>query len=386
MKAELFAQMLADEKQFDLKRMQYKYSAELVAKFVELLKIGFFRELPLRDFSSTPVVYQPNAIRQVSLGLRVLLTPRNGSFGIQAMEDEFQATLNIEQISSSRHSVRRMLKGFAPENDEEVRLYGMKQGLDFIASRDNGIDENALRKLYRMAIEGFLSDEDKLLPDMFYRHAPVYISDGWKDIHAGLKPELLPEYMYEFMTFIQKEDDIDELTKAALIHGYLAYLHPYFDGNGRIARLLHQWYLVQRGYASTLFVSFSKLIEASKRQYYRAFRLIEENAAISGVLDMTPLLSYFAEHVYAKLERPNKAEHTAIFERELAIGNLTPKEKALWEFVCSTYGKAEFSTKQLEKEYGNAAYATIRTFALKFTELGLLTSQSYGNRRKYRLS
>ena len=101
---------------------------------------------------------------------------------------------------------------------------------------------------------------------------------------------------------------------------------------------------------------------------------------------MTPLLSYFAEHVYAKLERPNKAEHTAIFERELAIGNLTPKEKALWEFVCSTYGKAEFSTKQLEKEYGNAAYATIRTFALKFTELGLLTSQSYGNRRKYRLS
>ena len=109
MEAELFAQMLADEKKFDLKRMQYKYSAELVAKFVELLKIGFFRELPLRDFSGTPVVYQPNAIRQVSPGLRVLLTPGNGSFGIQAMEDEFQATLNIEQISSSRHSVRRML-------------------------------------------------------------------------------------------------------------------------------------------------------------------------------------------------------------------------------------------------------------------------------------
>ena len=37
MEAELFAQMLADEKQFVLKRMQYKYSAELVAKFVGLL-------------------------------------------------------------------------------------------------------------------------------------------------------------------------------------------------------------------------------------------------------------------------------------------------------------------------------------------------------------
>lgn len=386
MDAELFVQMLADEKMFDLKRMQYKYSAETVANFVKILKTGFYKELPLRDFTGSPVVHLPNAVRQNGFGLRVLLTPGSGAFGIQAMEDEFQATLNIEQISSSRHSVRRILKGFAPENDEEIRLYGMKQGLDFIADRDNAINESSLRKLYDMAIGGFLMEENKLLPGKLYRHAPVYISDGRKDIHAGLRPDLLPDYMREFVTFIQQDDYLDELTKAALIHGYLAYLHPYFDGNGRIARLLHQWYLVQRGYTSTLFVSFSKLIEASKRQYYRAFRLIEENAAISGVLDMTPLLSYFSEYVYAKLERPNGAVHTAIFERELADGKLTAKEKALWEFVCSTYGKAEFSTKQLEKEYGNAAYATIRTFVLKFSELGLLTDQSYGNRKKYRVT
>ena len=147
MKAELFAQMLADEKLFDLKRMQYKYSVESIAEFVKLLKNDFYQELPLRDFVGSPVVYLPNAIRQNGLGLRVLLTSGSGAFGIQAMEDEFQATLNIEQISSSRHSVRRMLKGFAPENDEEIRLYGMKQGLDFIANRDNTIDEDALRKL-----------------------------------------------------------------------------------------------------------------------------------------------------------------------------------------------------------------------------------------------
>ena len=158
MDAEIFAQMLADEKIFDLKRMQYKYSVESVAEFVELLKKSFYRELPLRDFAGSTVVYQPNALRQNGQSLRVLLTPESGTFGIQAMEDEFQATLNIEQISSSRHSVRRMLKGFAPENDEEVRLYGMKQGLDFIASRGNAINEESLRKLYDMAIGGFLSE------------------------------------------------------------------------------------------------------------------------------------------------------------------------------------------------------------------------------------
>ena len=46
---------------------------------------------------------------------------------------------------------------------------------------------------------------------------------------------------------------------------------------------------------------------------------------------------------------------------------------------------APFSTKQLEKDFGHAAYATIRTFVLKFTELGLLRAEKYGNRTKYRI-
>lgn len=45
-----------------------------------------------------------------------------------------------------------------------------------------------------------------------------------------------------------------------------------------------------------------------------------------------------------------------------------------------------FSTKQLEKDFGNAAYATIRAFVIKFEEQGLLTKQSYGNRNKYRVN
>ena len=48
-------------------------------------------------------------------------------------------------------------------------------------------------------------------------------------------------------------------------------------------------------------------------------------------------------------------------------------------------GNTEFSTKQLEKDFGNAAYATIRGFVLKFEELGLLRSIKYGNRNKYQI-
>jgi hypothetical protein len=72
-----------------------------------------------------------------------------------------------------------------------------------------------------------------------------------------------------------------------------------------------------------------------------------------------------------------------IFNRALESGAITAKEKELWNFVLSYYGVGEFSTKQLERDFKNAAYATIRGFVIKFTSLGLLISQKYGNRIKY---
>ena len=153
-----------------------------------------------------------------------------------------------------------------------------------------------------------------------------------------------------------------------------------------MARLMHLWYLVQQGYSSALFVPLSEYVNKSRKGYYDAYTLAEENARISGVLDVTPFLVYFIENVYHKLNGVLPARRTTeAFQDALSQGQVTEKEKALWSFVLSAYGEAEFSTKQLEKDFGNAAYATIRSFVLKFEQLGLLTSTRYGNRVKYRV-
>ena len=68
----------------------------------------------------------------------------------------------------------------------------------------------------------------------------------------------------------------------------------------------------------------------------------------------------------------------SVYDEAIKAGALTAKEKDLWEFVISCYGTDEFSTKQLEKDFGNAAYATIRSFVLKLEKLGLLTDSSPG--------
>ena len=193
--------------------------------------------------------------------------------------------------------------------------------------------------------------------------------------------------MKQLIVFANTEDDINDLTKAAIIHFYMAYLHPYFDGNGRMARLVHLWFLVQRGYRSALFIPFSSQIEKSRKSYYDAYTLIEENKNLIGRIDVTPFVFYFTDNVYNRISNSSASSETlTLYNQYLCDGKITQKETMLWKFVLSYYGIEEFSTKQLEKDFGNAAYATIRNFVLKFEGMGLLSSVKYGVRVKYKVT
>ena len=387
MDASVFAKMLSDPGRLDIKKMGYKYGQENLQEFLALRKQYFYQELPLHDFDGNPMVYLDKAVQIPLSAARVLLTPQQSTrlYGTKAMEDEILSTFRIEQIDTSRESVRRILSGQAPKDDEEHRIYGMKQGLEFIADRSHTITEENLFRLYQMTIGDFLPEEDRLLPGHWYRHDGVTVIDS-KTEHTGLPWQKLPAYMAELVAFAAEKAAQNDLIKAAILHFALAYLHPYFDGNGRMARLLHLWYLVQQGYSSVLFVPMSRFVEESRSRYYKAYTQVEQNQQISGVLDVTPFLVYFAESVYHRLGEDQPQPRTLqAFEEALRQGKITEKERALWQFVLTAYGSEEFSTKRLEKDFGDAAYATLRSFVLKFENLGLLTSVHYGSRVKYRI-
>lgn len=387
MDAALFTKMLSDKSVTDLKKLGYKYPDADMQEFAALLKKGFYKTVPLKDFAGNQITYLNHTAQVHMSAAKILLTPQNSAelYGMRAMEEEIISTFTIENIDFSRDSVRRILKGYAPSDESENRIFGMKKGLEFISDPGHKITEENIHRLYQLTIEEFLSADDRLLQGNFYRHDSVYVV-GTEVEHTGLPWQKLPEYMADLVDFIQRETQENDLLKAALVHFYMAYLHPYFDGNGRMARLLHLWYLVQQGYSSALFIPLSEYVEKNRKGYYDAYTLTERNASISGVLDVTPFLVYFIENVYHKLGSSLPAPKTTdVFQKALDSGLVTEKEKGLWYFVLSAYGDAEFSTKQLEKDFGNAAYATIRGFVKKFEQLGLLTGQKYGNKVKYRV-
>lgn len=61
-------------------------------------------------------------------------------------------------------------------------------------------------------------------------------------IHAGIDAKKLPESIDQLVLFLQQEHELDPLNKAVIAHYYIPYLHPWFDGNGRMAHMLHIWF------------------------------------------------------------------------------------------------------------------------------------------------
>lgn len=197
-----------------------------------------------------------------------------------------------------------------------------------------------------------------------------------KDKHFPDYKKLKYKYGADFNSFLKTLEEL-----------YYNHLPMYdFDGNGRIARLVHLWFLIQKGYRSALFIPFSSWIEKSRKAYYDAYTVIEENRKLSGKIDVTPFILYFTNNVYNKMNEGSAAVETlTVYDDAVKDGKITEKETQLWKFVLSAYGTGEFSTKRLEKDFGDAAYATIRGFVLKFEHLGLLSSIKYGPRVKYKV-
>lgn len=379
----LFSKMLSDKNITNFKKMSYKYEDNL-DEFINTLKQIEYKFIPLNDFKSNNICYLKFA-NGVNLNtVKLLCQSQNSKYGKIALENEIIATNAIEDIDFNRDSVRNILNGLLPADESEERILGIKRGFEFIADKSNKITEKNIYKLYQMTIGEFLSEDDKLVNGNFYRHDSVYIMSD-KIEHTGIDSKKLNEYMSNLVKFINQKDDINDLIKAVIIHFYIGYLHPYFDGNGRMARLIHLWYLIQQGYTTALFIPFSKLIKKNKNKYYNAYTLVEENAKYLDAIDVTPFILFFKEYVYDEMSKNVSFSNNTLEKYKIALEEhkITSKEDELWHFILSNYAENEFTSKKLEKDFGNAAYATIYKFLNKFTTLELLNAKKMSNKTLY---
>ena len=114
---------------------------------------------------------------------------------------------------------------------------------------------------------------------------------GKRKIHfEALPAHMLKKEMLAFLSWINKDSQINGIIQAGLAHLWFVTIHPFDDGNGRIARTLTDMLLSRDENNPKLFYSLSSQIMAERNDYYDIL-----NSAQTGNMDVTLWLKWFLE-------------------------------------------------------------------------------------------
>lgn len=183
---------------------------------------------------------------------------------------EIEGSLNVENVPTTRRRVRELLeKKIEPANKNDVIIRNMGKGIDFVRSKPPFSKEN-LRKLYDLLTEGCLEEDEKLRPGEYYRYDGVEV-DNYQGCPVGQIEECMDSLFAYVNGLLDKADDTFSFILPHICHYYIIYIHPYFDYNGRTARMVSFWiYLL---ISHDLFPPLiSEMINQTKSDYYRSIR------------------------------------------------------------------------------------------------------------------
>ncbi|GAB3174991.1 Fic family protein [Telluribacter humicola] len=112
---------------------------------------------------------------------------------------------------------------------------------------------------------------------------------GREKVHFQAPPsEYVPAEMEQFITWFNEEQNLDLVLKAAIAHLRFVTIHPFEDGNGRIARTLADMLLARSDGSSQRFYSMSAQIRQERNAYYTILEKTQK-----GDLDITGWLHWF---------------------------------------------------------------------------------------------
>ena len=113
------------------------------------------------------------------------------------------------------------------------------------------------------------------------------------------------------------EPFIHPVARAIMLHFWLAYDHPFVDGNGRTARALFYWSMLHQNYWLAEFISISRVINKARSQYDKAFQFSESdgNDATYFLFNQLKVLRTAIHELHGYLKR--KAQEVRELEHKL---------------------------------------------------------------------
>ncbi len=224
-------------------------------------------------------------------------------FTEKCLIDEILLTNDIEGVHSTRKEIEGILQDLSKQNKRD-RFVGLvakyealwnNQKTEFKTCQD-------IRKVYDDIFydEIKANDPDSLPDGVIFRKEGVEVqSASQKVIHKGLFPESLVIKTLEQSLAILNDDDIDIFIRISVFHYLFGYIHPFYDGNGRISRFISS-YILSDQLTPLIGFRLSYTIKENISKYYKAFDICNDPRNKG---ELTPFVEMFLEIVVKSMSQ-----------------------------------------------------------------------------------
>ena len=226
---------------------------------------------------------------------------------IRSLVDEAISSSQIEGAATTRVVAKEMLRtGRKPKDRSEQMIYNNYHSMQMIKKHQSEpLSIDLIHKIHVSMTEKTLEDPSWAgrfrTPEDEEIH--VFDSDG-QILHVPPKAGDVLASMENLCTYANSDNEdefVNPIIKGILIHFWLAYVHPFMDGNGRTARALFYWFMLKHDYWLFEYLSVSTAILSARAQYYRSFLYSEMDDN-----DATYFIVYNLKAIHKALEILNE--------------------------------------------------------------------------------
>lgn len=361
---------------------------------LKLARAPQLRETPLRDVEGRPfkLAMVDSALEMIHrvdsrasgelLAAYPTIGPGAGErYVLSSFVEEAISSSQLEGAATTRRVAKEMIRsGRAPRDRSERMIVNNYQTMLWLRERKaEPLTPDLVFEIHRRITEDTLDDPD-CSGRLRRADEDIVVRDFEKVVHVPPPAGQLARRLESMCTFASaqgKAPFVHPVVRAVLLHFWLAYDHPFVDGNGRTARALFYWSMLHQGYWLCEFLPISSTIKRAPSRYARAFLYTEsdENDLTYFVLYHLDVICRAIDDLHGYLAEKQKEQATVL--------NLVSKSVALNERQIAllthalAHEDAEYTFEGHRRSHG-VVYQTARADLLDLAERGLLSQTKVG--------
>ena len=221
-------------------------------------------------------------------------------YSISSLMEESIASSQMEGAITTTKKAKEMLcKNARPKDKSERMIVNNYKAMRFIKDQtEQPLTLELIKSIHRIVTEGTL---DERYMGIFRDNDDVVVQDpsSGEVFHQPIPMNEIGSAMQQLCDFINDEGESPHpVIKGIILHYAIAYIHPFEDGNGRVARTLFYWYELKSGYRSMEYLALSRYIKDHKGKYEESYVFGETDGN-----DMTYFIHYNLKALMDSLDK-----------------------------------------------------------------------------------